>query len=176
MKIDKAGEYRTSSGQMVDIYTIFAGSAYGYFVTEGGATVWRAEDGIHPTQAELRIVGKWGEELQVQHEQTIESLRQRINAAVKALQDITRGKVYADNQFRICYKRNEQGQPAQRDDVDDVVEILAQTLERLQQLQRYKPRKDRTGDFLKVEDVLLDAIKDLRRAMGDCTLDEEVQR
>jgi len=142
MKIDKAGEYRTGSGQMVDIYTIFAGSAYGYVVTECGATCWRAEDGSHPTQAELQIVGKWDE-----------------LASAKPPQTATR--------------------------LEDLQLIVAQTLERLMGLQRYQIEPDRsgmpmmyhdrTGDWLEFDDML-DAIEDLRRAMGDCTLGEEGQR
>jgi hypothetical protein len=138
MKIDKAGKYRTSSGQMIDIYTIFAGSAYGYVVTECGATWWRTEDGSHPTQAELRIVGKWGEESPPTPPQTAQRL-------------------------------------------EDLQLVVAQTLERLMGLQRYAPvpelylamSPDTSGDWLQA-DGMTEAIEDLRRAMGDCTLDEEV--
>jgi hypothetical protein len=137
MKIDKAGQYRTSSGHMIEIYTIFAGSAYGYLVTECGATCWRADDGIHPTQAELRIVGKWDE-----------------LAPAKPPQTATR--------------------------LEDLQLVVAQTLERLQKLQRYAPvpelylamSPDTSGDWLQADETN-EAIEDLRRAMGDCTLDEK---
>jgi hypothetical protein len=140
MRVDKAGEYRTSSGQMIEIYTIFAGSAYGYVVTEGVTTWWRTEDGSHPTQAELRIVGKWDELAPAKPPQTAQRL-------------------------------------------EDLQLVVAQTLERLQKLQRYQIEPERsgmpmmyhdlTGDWMEFDDML-NAIKDLRRAMGDCTLDEEV--
>jgi len=139
MKIDKAGEYRTSSGQMIDIYTIFAGSAYGYVVTECVATCWRVEDGSHPTQVELRIVGKWDEKSPAKPPQTSQRL-------------------------------------------EDLQLVVAQTLERLMGLQRYRMEsawinspmmvEAQAGEWMEAADVL-DAIKDLRRAMGDCTLDEE---
>ena len=149
MKINKAGQYRTSSGEMIDIYTIFAGSAYGYVVTECVATCWRAEDGSHPTQAELRIVGKWDEESPAKPPQTAQRL-------------------------------------------EDLQLVVAQTLERLHELQRChmdlqrhrvgaawfsRPVmiSDADGQWLQAE-KMLDAIEDLRRAMGDCTLDEEGQR
>ena len=140
MQIDKAGEYRTSSGQMIDIYTIFAGSAYGYVVTECVATVWRAEDGSHPTQAELRIVGKWGEESPAKPPHTAARL-------------------------------------------EDLQLVVSQTLERLMGLQRYAPvpelylamSPDTNGDWLQTHEIM-EAIEHLRRAMGDCTLDEERQR
>jgi hypothetical protein len=48
----------------------------------------------------------------------------RIDAAVKALQDIPRCEVYADDQFGICDERNEHGEWVQWDDIEDVVEIL----------------------------------------------------
>ena len=133
MRIDKVGVYRTSNGQRVDISTIFAGSAYGYVVTECGATFWRAEDGSHPTQSDLRIVSEW----------------------------------VAANQHD-----------------DDLRLIVARTLERLQGLQRYRMEtawigspmmvEAAAGEWLEAGDVQ-DAIKDLRRAIGDCTLDEEVR-
>jgi hypothetical protein len=137
MKIDKAGEYRTSSGQMVDIYTIFAGAAYGYVVTECVTTWWRTEDGSHPTQAELRIVGKWDE-----------------------------------------LPRAKPSQTSQR--LEDLQLVVAQTLERLQKLQRYERVPElylamspsTSGDWLQA-DGMTEAIEDLRRAMGDCTLAEE---
>jgi hypothetical protein len=140
MRIDKVGQYRTSSGQMVDISTIFAGSAYGCVVTECGATFWRAEDGSHPTQAELRIVGKWDELAPAKPQQTAQRL-------------------------------------------EDLQLVVSQTLERLMGLQRYAPvpelylsmAPDIGGDWLDADDMM-DAIEDLRRAMGDCALDEEGQR
>ena len=48
----------------------------------------------------------------------------RINAAVKALQDIPRCEVYADDQFGIYDERNEHGEWVPWLDVEDVVEIL----------------------------------------------------
>jgi len=48
----------------------------------------------------------------------------RIDAAVKALQDIMRHEVDADDQFGIIDERNEHGEWVQWDDVADVVEIL----------------------------------------------------
>jgi hypothetical protein len=144
MQIDKAGEYRTSSGQMVEINKIFAGSAYGYFMKkEFGATFWdswSAEDGNHPTQAELRIVGKWGEESPAKPPHTAARL-------------------------------------------EDLQLVVSQTLERLMGLQRYAPvpelylamSPDTNGDWLQTHEIM-EAIEHLRRAMGDCTLDEERQR
>jgi len=48
----------------------------------------------------------------------------RIDEAVKALQDITRCEVYADDQCGIYDERNEHGHWVQWDDVAHVVEIL----------------------------------------------------
>jgi len=149
MRVDKAGQYRTSSGQMIEICTIFAGFAYGYVITECGATYWRAEDGGHPTQAELRIVGRWAESVSAKPPQTAQRL-------------------------------------------EDLQLVVAQTLERLHELQRChmdlqrhrvgaawisRPVmiSDADGQWLQAE-KMLDAIEDLRRAIGDCTLDEERQR
>jgi hypothetical protein len=133
MKIDKVGQYRTSNGQRVDISTIFAGSAYGYVVTECGATFWRAEDGSHPTRADLQIVSEW-----------------------------------------VATKQQD----------DDLRLIVARTLGRLQGLQRYRMESDDKsqamtadaidGDWL-AADEMLTAIEDLRRAIGDCTLDQEAR-
>ena len=53
-----------------------------------------------------------------------DELRQQIDAAVKALQDIPRCEVYADDQFGIYDERNEHGEWVQWDELDDVVEIL----------------------------------------------------
>lgn len=65
---------------------------------------------------------------------------------------------------------------------DDLRLIVARTLERLQGLQRYRMEtawigspmmvEAAAGEWLEAGDVQ-DAIKDLRRAIGDCTLDEE---
>jgi hypothetical protein len=63
--------------------------------------------------------------LRAQHEKTIESLRQRIDAAVKALQGIPRCEVYADDQFGIYDEQNEHGEWVPWLDVEDVVEILS---------------------------------------------------
>ena len=48
----------------------------------------------------------------------------RIDAAVKALQNIPRCEVYADDQFGIVDERNEHGEWVQWDDLAEVVEIL----------------------------------------------------
>jgi len=48
----------------------------------------------------------------------------RIDAATKALQDITRHEVDADDQLGILSEYNEHGEWVQWDDVADVVEIL----------------------------------------------------
>jgi hypothetical protein len=48
----------------------------------------------------------------------------RIDAVVKALQDIPRCDVYADDQFGIVDERNEHGEWVQWNDVAEVVEIL----------------------------------------------------
>jgi hypothetical protein len=53
-----------------------------------------------------------------------DELRQRIDAAVKALQDITRHEVDADDQFGILSEYNEHGHWVEWDDLDDVVKIL----------------------------------------------------
>ena len=53
-----------------------------------------------------------------------DALRKRIDEAVKALQDIPRCEVYADDQFGIVDERNEHGEWVQWDDVEDVVKIL----------------------------------------------------
>jgi hypothetical protein len=65
---------------------------------------------------------------------------------------------------------------------DDLRLIVSQTLERLQGLQRYRMESDDKsqamvadsidGEWLAADEMLA-AIEDLRRAMGDCTLDEE---
>ena len=65
-----------------------------------------------------------GEKLRVQHEKTIESLRKRIDAAVKALQGMTWHEVEPYDQFGIVDERNEHGEWVQWDDIEDVVEIL----------------------------------------------------
>jgi hypothetical protein len=54
----------------------------------------------------------------------LDKLRQRIDAAIKALQDIPRCKVYAVDQSGVCYKQSEQGHWVQQDDLAGVVEIL----------------------------------------------------
>ena len=66
--------------------------------------------------------------------------------------------------------------------ISDLQLVVEQTLERLMRLQRYRmesawknsPRmvEARAGEWMEVGDML-DAIKDLRGAIGDCTLDEE---
>jgi len=66
--------------------------------------------------------------------------------------------------------------------LEDLQLIVAQTLERLQKLQRYRMEaawinspmmvEAQAGEWMEAGDVM-DAIKDLRRAMGDCTLDDE---
>ena len=71
---------------------------------------------------------------------------------------------------------------AARQPDDDLRLIVARTLERLQGLQRYRMEtawigspmmvEAGAGEWLEAGDVQ-DAIKDLRRAIGDCTLDEE---
>jgi len=66
--------------------------------------------------------------------------------------------------------------------LEDLQLVVSQTLERLMALRRYQIEpersgmpmmyRDRTGDWLEFNDML-DAIEGLRRAMGDCILDEE---
>jgi hypothetical protein len=56
--------------------------------------------------------------------------------------------------------------------LEDLQLIVAQTIERLLQLRMYNIE---AGDWLDADEVMT-AIEDLRRAMGDCTLDEEGQR
>jgi len=66
--------------------------------------------------------------------------------------------------------------------IDDLQLVVSQTLERLQTLQRYRMEptwinspmmgEAQAGEWLQAGDML-DAIRDLRLAMGDCTLDEE---
>jgi len=53
-----------------------------------------------------------------------DALRKRIDAAVKALQDITRHEVDADDQFGVVDERNKHGDWVQWDDLAEVVEIL----------------------------------------------------
>jgi len=53
-----------------------------------------------------------------------DELRQRIDAAIKALQDISRFKVYAYDEFVINDRRHEHGEWVQWDDLDDVAKIL----------------------------------------------------
>ena len=48
----------------------------------------------------------------------------RIDAAVKALQGMTRHEIEPDDQFGIVDERNEHGEWVQWDDIEDVVEIL----------------------------------------------------
>ena len=48
----------------------------------------------------------------------------RIDAAVKALQGMTRHEVEPDDQFGILSERNEHGHWVEWDDIEDVVEIL----------------------------------------------------
>jgi hypothetical protein len=48
----------------------------------------------------------------------------RIDAAVKALQGMTRHEIEPDDQFGIVDERNEHGHWVQWDDIEDVVEIL----------------------------------------------------
>lgn len=66
--------------------------------------------------------------------------------------------------------------------IEDLQLIVAQTLERLQALQRYVPHSifdspvmyhDSNGDWIDVSEML-QAIIDLRRAMGDSVFSEEV--
>jgi len=67
--------------------------------------------------------------------------------------------------------------------LEDLQLVVSQTLERLMGLQRYRVdlavfapmQKDSEGDWIDF-DEMLEAIEHLRRAMGDCTLDEEGQR
>ena len=102
----------------------------------------KREDGSHPTQAELQIVGKWSQE-----------------SPAKPPQTATR--------------------------LEDLQLIVAQTLERLHKLQRHRMESEwinspmmveaQAGEWMESGDML-DAIEDLRRAMGDCTLGEEGQR
>ena len=51
-------------------------------------------------------------------------LRQRIDAAIKALEDITRHDVDVDDQFGVLSEYNERGHWVEWDDLEDVVEIL----------------------------------------------------
>jgi hypothetical protein len=53
-----------------------------------------------------------------------DALRQRIDAAVKALQGMTRHEIEPDDQFGIVDERNEHGEWVQWDDVAEVIEIL----------------------------------------------------
>jgi len=48
----------------------------------------------------------------------------RIDEAIKALQDITRHEVDADDQFGILSEYNEHGHWVEWDDIEDVIEIL----------------------------------------------------
>jgi hypothetical protein len=48
----------------------------------------------------------------------------RIDAAVRALQDITRHEVEPDDQFGILSEHNEHGHWVEWDEIEDVVEIL----------------------------------------------------
>jgi hypothetical protein len=67
--------------------------------------------------------------------------------------------------------------------ISDLQSVVSQTLERLMRLQRYRMEsawinspmmvESQAGEWMEVGDML-DAIEDLRVAMGDCTLDEEV--
>jgi len=66
--------------------------------------------------------------------------------------------------------------------ISDLQLVVSQTLERLMGLQRYRMEsawinspmmvEAQAGEWMEAGDML-DAIEDLRRAMGDCTLDEE---
>ena len=66
--------------------------------------------------------------------------------------------------------------------ISDLQLIVSQTIERLQKLQRYRMEsawinspmmvEAQAGEWMEVGDMM-DAIEDLRRVMGDCTLDEE---
>jgi hypothetical protein len=49
----------------------------------------------------------------------------RIDAAVKALQYMTRHEIEPDDQFGIVDERNEHGEWVRWDDIEDVVKILA---------------------------------------------------
>ena len=51
-------------------------------------------------------------------------LYRRIDAAVNALQDMTRHEIEPDDQFGIVDERNEHGHWVEWDDIEDVVEIL----------------------------------------------------
>ena len=53
-----------------------------------------------------------------------EELRQRIDAAVKALQYMTRHEIEPDDQFGIVDERNEHGEWVKWIDVEDVIEFL----------------------------------------------------
>ena len=53
-----------------------------------------------------------------------DELRRRVNAAVKALQGMTRCEIEPDDQFGIVAERNEHGEWVEWDDVEDVIEIL----------------------------------------------------
>ena len=53
-----------------------------------------------------------------------DALRQRIDAAIAALQGVTRFKVYAYDEFVIDDRRHEHGEWVQWDDLDGVVKIL----------------------------------------------------
>lgn len=64
------------------------------------------------------------EQLRLQHEQTIDILRQQIDTAMKALEGITRCEIYPDDYYCVISERNEHGEWVQWDDVEDVIEIL----------------------------------------------------
>ena len=53
-----------------------------------------------------------------------DALRKRINAAVKALQGMTRHEIEPDDQFGIVDERNEHGEWVRWDDIEDVVLFL----------------------------------------------------
>ena len=53
-----------------------------------------------------------------------DELRRRVNAAVKALQGMTRHEVEPDDQFGILSEHNEHGHWVEWDEIEDVVEIL----------------------------------------------------
>ena len=65
-----------------------------------------------------------GEQLRTQHEHAIEILRGRIDAAVKALQYMTRHEIEPDDQFGIVDERSEHGEWVKWVDVEDVIEFL----------------------------------------------------
>jgi len=99
----------------------FCGVKAGKYAFSYPCGSWRTSDRQWTQGVACRDLG---EQLRLQHEQTIEILQKRIDAAVKALQGIPRCEVYADDQFGIYDERNEHGEWVPWLDVEDVVEIL----------------------------------------------------